>query len=629
MDFTSALEDANLAVLLSVVVHLTGDDQLLARYESERLYRLREPVDEDPDVAAEIRDHAAVVLRDEGCWRQDALSADELVRIATFCAGEPVDPAYGTLVLEESNFDAADRRRLRREHAASPDAPPDFRVGVIGAGLAGVCAGIRLGQANIPYTIFEKNQGIGGTWWENDYPNLRVDVPSLFYSYSFAPNPEWSDHYPTRDELQEYVETCADSYGVTEHIRFGREVRSAEWDPTDEKWTVRVETSEGRTDASECNVLISAVGMLNRPSVPDIPGLESFTGRSFHSTHWPEDLDVTDRRVGMIGTGASGVQVAPGIAPIVEHLDVFQRSPHWVMPNPTYLNPVSEAERRLMRNVPHYAGWARFLLLWNTGDRLYPAFRRDPEWPPSDRSISAMNEKLRVIMTDYVHEQLEGDDELIRRVLPDYPPLAKRILQDGGWFASLRRPTVDLVTEPIDRIEPSGVVTADGVTHPADVLVLATGFHAQRYLWPMEITGTRGRLHDVWDDRPRAHLGITVPGFPNLFCLYGPNTNPVTGSVIFVLECQVDYVVRCVDLLLTSGERSMEIRQETFDEYNARLDEALEQMVWRHPRVDSYFKNKAGDVVTNCPWRLIDYWRMTRQPDPADFNFTPARERVP
>jgi 4-hydroxyacetophenone monooxygenase len=610
MELSEALEGATLVPLLAAIAHLTGEIDLLDRYASTPLYRFRNPVVEPPSLVAEVRALARTALEGHTGRRPDPLSSDRLLRIATFCAGEPVDGDYAELIRAESNFGqsrrAVPRQIDRRLHAV-----------VIGAGLAGVCAAIRLRQSGVACTVFDKNDGIGGTWWENNYPNLRVDVPSQFYSYSFAPNASWSSNYSLRGELQTYVESCASDHGVRNDIHLRHEVLGAAWDSVDQRWIVRVQPPTGPEIVVGADILVSAVGMLNRPYVPEIAGLDAFAGPWFHSARWPRDLDITGRRVAVVGTGASAVQLVPGIAPMAARVDVFQRSRHWLAPNPTYLREVHNGERWLLHHVPYYAGWVRFLLFWNTGDRLYPAYRVDPDWPTPERSISGTNEKLRVIMTNHLRDQLDGDENLIGQVLPEYAPFGKRILQDGGWFAALRRENVDLVAQPIDHVTSNGVVTADGILHEADVLVLATGFYARKFLWPMEIRSDRGRLEDVWGDRPRAHLGMTVPGFPNLFCLYGPNTNPVAGSVIFMLECQIDYLLGSVDLLLTGEHASIEVRQEASDEYNALLDAELDRMVWRHPGVSSYYNNADGQVVTNCPWRLVDYWAMTRQPDPS------------
>jgi 4-hydroxyacetophenone monooxygenase len=359
--------------------------------------------------------------------------------------------------------------------------------------------------------------------------------------------------------------------------------------------------------------------MLNRPSIPDIDGLDSFAGPWFHSARWDHDVELVGRRIAVVGTGASAMQFVPAIAPGAEHLVVFQRSRHWVMPNPIYHRAVTDAEKWLFAHVPYYAGWYRFIMFWNSADRMYPAFRVDPAWPDRDLAISRTNDKLRRVMTDHLKRELVDRPDLVAKVLPDYPALGKRILQDNGWFRALLLDNVELVNDRIARVGPRSVVTDSGVSHDADVIILATGFQPNKYLWPMKITGREAVLHDVWGEDPRAYLGITVPGFPNLFCIYGPNTNPVVGSVIFVLECQVDYIVRAIGAMLERGYRTMECRRDVHDAYNATVDAEHEHLVWRHPRVHSYYNNRAGRVTTNMPWTLLDYWRMTREPVLDDF----------
>jgi len=250
---------------------------------------------------------------------------------------------------------------------------------------------------------------------------------------------------------------------------------------------------------------------------------------------------------------------------------------------------------------------------------MYPAFRVDPAWPDHTFSISRANDKLRRIMTAHLEQELATRPDLVAKALPDYPALGKRMLQDNGWFRALLRTNVELVTDRIERVEPRRVVTAAGAAHDADVIILATGFHPNKYLWPMTITGRGVVLDDVWGEDPRAYLGITMPGFPNLFCLYGPNTNPVVGSVVSVLECQVTYVVKVIGAMLEQGYATMECRREVHDAYNERVDAEHEQLVWRHPRVHSYYNNRAGRVTTNMPWTLLDYWSMTREPALDDF----------
>ena len=620
----AALSEANLAVLVSAIAQLTGDLTLLDRYGDPRQFdHGRGPAALPAEVADTIRADAFSVLAELAAASPvrgpASIDAAALHRIAEFCAGESVSPDYVPLIEEEANFDRSDRRRFVWDRRPDDAVLGRFRVGIIGAGLGGVCAAIRLEQAGIPYVVFEKNADLGGTWFENTYPDLRVDVPNHFYSYSFSPNPDWSHYYARRDELADYITGRAKEYGVLPNVRFHTEVLDATFDEARAMWCLRVRGPDCAEDQVEVNALISAVGMLNRPSVPDIEGLQSFAGPWFHSSRWNHDVELRGKRVAVIGTGASAMQFVPAIAPEVEQLVIFQRARHWVTPNPNYHRAVTANEKWLFRNVPYYAGWYRFLMFWNSSDRMYPAFRVDPAWPDHDVSISRQNDKLRRIMTAHLERELAERPELVAEVLPDYPALGKRILQDNGWFRALLRDNVELVNDRIERVEAHALVTASGTAHEADVIILATGFHPNKYLWPMRITGRGVVLHEEWGEDPRAYLGITMPGFPNLFCLYGPNTNPVVGSVIFVLECQVDYIVKAIGAMLQDGLAAMECRRDVHDTYNERVDAEHEHLVWRHPRVHSYYNNRAGRVTTNAPWTLLDYWRMTREPALDDF----------
>ena len=540
-------------------------------------------------------------------------------RIMEFCAGEAVPPEYVPMVEDEANFDGVDRRRFEWTRRP-PDAVLErFHVGIIGAGLGGLCAAIRLEQAGIPYTVFEKNADVGGTWFENTYPDLRVDVPNHFYSYSFFPNPDWSDYFARRGELADYITRGAKEYGVLPHVRFRTEVHEATFDEARSIWSLTLRGPDGAEERVEVTALISAVGMLNRPSIPEIDGLDSFAGPCFHSARWDHEVELHGRRVAVIGTGASAMQFVPAIAPDTERLLIFQRSRHWVTPNPNYHRAVTDAEKWLFGHVPYYASWYRFLMFWNSADRIYPAFRVDPTWPDRDVSVSRANDKLRRLMTQHLEQELAERPDLVPEVLPQYPALGKRMLQDNGWFRTLMRDDVELVNDRVARVEPDAVVTASGAVHEVDVIVLATGFQPNKYLWPMTITGRGVVLDEVWGEDPRAYLGISMPGFPNLFCVYGPNTNPVVGSVVAVLECQVNYIVKAIGAMIEGGYTSMECRRDVHDAYNERVDAEHEHLVWRHPRVHSYYNNRAGRVTTNMPWKLVDYWRMTREPSFDDF----------
>ena len=372
-----ALERANLVVLVSALAHATGDRSLLSRWPVAKFERGWNVGGFSKREKAEIRAHALDVLRSLECDVRPEPGDEALVfEIMQFCAGEPIDPAYVPLVREECGFGGSDPRRFAWEQTPPREKLEEFRVGIIGSGFGGLCAAIRLQQAGIPFTIYEKNDDIGGTWYENDYPDLRVDVPNHFYSYSFEPNPDWSSFFARRDELKAYIDAIAHKHGLRENVRLRTEVLSTRWDEARGSWSLELRSADGAHERVQVRALISAVRMLNRPSVPDLPGLRDFAGIAFHSTHWDHSLDLAGRRVGVIGTGASGMQIVPAIAPNVAHLTIFQRGRHWALPNPLYHRAVSEEEKFLFRHVPHYAAWYRFLLMWTVGDRGAPSALR-------------------------------------------------------------------------------------------------------------------------------------------------------------------------------------------------------------------------------------------------------------
>ena len=353
-----------------------------------------------------------------------------------------------------------------------------------------------------------------------------------------------------------------------------------------------------------------------------IEGLASFRGAAFHSAEWRHEQRLDGMRVAAVGSGASALQLVPEVAKQAARLFVFQRSPAWMIPNPAYHRRVSDGKKWLLKHVPYYGRWYRFLLFWPGSDGLLPSLVIDPEWPHPERSVNAVNDAMREMFTSYLKAQVGDDAALLDKVVPKYPPFGKRMLQDNGsWLAALKRDNVELVTDGIARITGDAIVTVDGTRYPVDVIIFATGFHANKFLWPMEIAGRGGvTLAERWGEEPRAYLGITVPGFPNLFCLYGPGTNLAhAGSIIFHSECQVRYVMGCIKALLQDGFRAMECRQEVHDAFNDRLQDALAKLVWSHPGMNSWYKNSKGQVTTTSPWRLLDYWRWTREPNLADY----------
>jgi 4-hydroxyacetophenone monooxygenase len=610
----AALEHANHPSLVPVLYQLTGDRRWLA--DPYRPTRSRGMDDNDPggfapEVAAEIR--AAVV---DAVTRHDAgeppavpaPTGEALRELLELATGEPVPPEYADMAAEDMGFVAAPPRTAPAN---------DLRVVVIGAGISGMLAAIKLREAGIEPVVLEKNDDVGGGWLENTYPGAGVDTASYLYSYSFVEH-DWDAHYGKRDEVQDYLRGVADGYRLRELIRFGTEVVGATWDPDTAAWTVRTDAGDELT----ADVVISSTGVLNRPKIPPIPGLDTFEGRIFHTARWPDDLDLTDARVAVVGAGASAMQVVPAVADRVGHLTVFQRSPQWVAPNDVYFAEIGDAVHEVMRRVPFYRRWYRTRLAWNLNDRVHPTLDVDPDWPHQDRSINAQNDSHRRVFTRYLESELDGRPDLIEKALPDYPPFGKRMLLDNGWYRTLRRDNVDLVTEGVAEITRTGLRGTGGTETEVDVIVLATGFHSLRMLYPMEITGRSGTtLAQTWGNEDAwAYLGVTVPDFPNLFITCGPGTGlGHGGSMITVAECQVRYIV---DLLVSMAERGLrvvEVRAEVEREFRRRFDEAHGRRLWTHPGMTNWYRNSAGRVVATMPWRIVDYWRMTHRADLADY----------
>ncbi|AEA24879.1 MULTISPECIES: flavin-containing monooxygenase [Pseudonocardia] len=632
-----ALESANIPTLLLVLAHLTGDRSWLA----EPYLPSRSIATDDNDTAgfteelqAHVRAEAFAFLR---AWRDGEVElagpppVDDVADRVGISCGETVPPEYNVSMAEEAGFVDRDAHWT----AAPPRRREDLRVVVIGAGEGGICTAVKLGELGIPYTVVERHDAVGGIWLENSYPGAGVDTASALYSYSWAQKPDWSRYFAKQPEILGYLQEVARDHGVLPHVRFGTEVVAARWDDTERVWRVGIRPADD-PDATPtelvADVLISAVGQLNRPAYPPIPGLDSFAGPMFHSARWDHSVDLTDKRVGIVGTGASAMQIVPAVVGGPAHLTVFQRSAQWAIPNTNYHRVLTPQTRVLMEQVPWYAAWYRLRLMWIYQDKLHPTLRRDPDWEHPERSVNAINDRHRRFFAEHLMSEIAGhEDRLLDKVMPTYPPYGKRMLIDNGWFAALRRDDVDLVTDAIAQVDEKGVELADGSRVDLDVLVMATGFQSRRMLSPMDIRGRSGRsLREIWgDDDARAHLGITVPDFPNLFMVYGPNTNlGHGGSVIFHTECQVGYISRMLVTMLERDIGTVEVRPEVCDEYNRRVDEAHAELVWTHPGMTNWYRNAEGRIVTNSPWRLVDYWAMTREPDLSEFVTTPLPEHA-
>lgn len=476
------------------------------------------------------------------------------------------------------------------------------RIVIVGAGFGGIGLGIRLKEKGIDsFTILEKADGVGGTWRHNTYPGLTCDVPSHLYSFSFEPNYDWSRRFPPQPEILAYLERCVARYGLGGHIRLGTEVEGADFDPDQGLWRIRISGGE----ELEAQVLVSATGQLSRPAYPRIHGLDSFAGRCFHSARWDHRYDVAGKRVGVIGTGASAIQFVPEIAGQVARLDLFQRSAPWVIRKPD--RPYSARERSLYRRYPVLQRLSRWMHYWLIESRVL-AFTR---WRWLLRPYeAAYRRKLRRQFPDLrVRESL----------VPDYPLGCKRVLLSSNYLDALKRDNVVVITRGIREITPAGLLLDDGSERELDALILGTGFLANDFLAPMRIAGLEGReLNQVWREGAEAYLGISVAGFPNLFILYGPNTNLGAGSIIYMLESQIQFVVEAIGELIRRRARYLDVRPEAQESFNSEIQELLEGSVWQ-AGCHSWYVTESGKNTNNWPGLTFEYRRRTRRPDLADY----------
>jgi cation diffusion facilitator CzcD-associated flavoprotein CzcO len=455
------------------------------------------------------------------------------------------------------------------------------KVAVVGAGPGGIAMGIQLAQGGYDFTIFDRGDGFGGTWRNNTYPGAACDVPSHFYSYSYALNPRWSKTFANQPEILAYLKKVAADNQLDDHLVARSRVTTLRWSDTERHWTLETENGgRHRFDA-----VVTAVGMLDVPNIPDIPGADRFRGRAFHSSNWDHTKSTAGERVASIGTGASAIQYVPEIAPDTARLTVFQRTPIWV--SPRYDEPFTSDQQELFERDPEEALKVR--------DAAFQAYES-----ANFAASSAMTKELTEIACSYLKRKVP-DPELRAKLTPSYPVGCKRPLQSRAWFPTFALPNVCLETSPIVEFTGRGLRTADGAEHEVDTVIYGTGFHAADYLRSLDVHGTNGRrLRDDWRDGAEAYLGTVVPGYPNLFTLYGPNTNGVT-SIIYILEAQAEFVRRLLDDMVRQRVQAVEIRRGVHDAYNDEIQRAMQDTVWL-ANCNNYYRHPNGKVVTQFPY---------------------------
>lgn len=467
-------------------------------------------------------------------------------------------------------------------------------IAIIGAGFAGIGLAIRLKQAG--YTsvrVFEGSDDVGGTWFKNSYPGSTCDVPSHLYSFSFAPKSDWTWKYARQPEILQYMKDCVDRFGIREQIELNSFAREAKFDSQTNKWQLQIDHHE---TPLEFDVVVSAVGQLNRPQIPEFPNQESFQGEIVHSACWRDDIDVTGKEVAIIGTGASAVQIIPQIAPKVKHLTVFQRSPNWVASFRNY--QYSGFAKSMFRSVPLVRRLYR-LMIFLLCEYRFIAFLQ--------------NGLASKLYTRHLTKQFKRQvpESLQEQLLPDFPPGCKRIPLSNTYYSSLARPNVTVVTDAIESFEEQGIV-AGRERHSCDLAILATGFKASELILPLQVQGKNGTLSEEWKKRAGAYLGMLCPGFPNFFMLYGPNTNLGHNSIVYMLECQFRYVLKCLDEIMIEKQKPIEVARGPYEAYLKEIKSRLGSLVW-NANCTNWYKTADGKEVNNwCGWTL-EYRRRTKQ----------------
>lgn len=608
---------AELPVLLAAIAAATDDVSAL----EPGLRPPLTPVDTTPhphggmtpeqqERARELALAGLIRLRDEGITSVGALDAERVDAILEFLTDGREE--WVPSLKHELNVSA--------EGKGAPDwtaeealRTRDFPVLIAGAGVGGVAAAHRFLQAGLPITVVEAGPAVGGTWLKNRYPGVRLDTPTFGYSYSFAQKGDWPHQFAEGGEILEYVQEVADRAGIVPHTEFGTRLVSAVWNEEAGAWDVTTETSAG-TRVRRFSAVISAVGQLDRPNIPDFPGLEDYRGRTVHSQEWTEDITWAGKRVAVIGTGASAYQIVPAIAHDAAELVLFQRSAPWMLPAPNYHDPMTDGFRWFTEKVPNYAQWYRlWMVLGGIPGRFHTVTAED-DWAGAPLSVSAKNQEVRDELIARLREQFAAREDLAAIAVPGYPPGAKRMLRDNGvWAEALQRETTTVVTAGIARFTERGIVDGAGIEHEVDLVVLATGFKPSDYLEGIEVVGRGGlRIHDFWDGDARAFNGVTVPGFPNFFLLFGPNVGGVVaGGLHFMLERAAEYALRAVRQVLERDARAIDVRPEALERFVSWVDAGNRRMSWGQPYVSTWYQNASGRVSQVWPYTNAEYWQAT------------------
>ncbi|MBN8829608.1 MAG: NAD(P)/FAD-dependent oxidoreductase [Sphingomonadales bacterium] len=615
-------------VLRGVLYLLTGDPDLKTMATRTVAFgQMDAIVPASDDEIAMVRSKAVAFLkayRDSGAPPIDPGSPEHVRESMEQLLAGTIPEADVAMATEELALDPW-ARALQWQAAPDPERLAEFSVTVIGTGMGGLNAALQLKRAGIRYTVFEKNAGVGGTWYENRYPGARVDGSSRTYSHLYGVDFPCPYNFAPQERNQAYFDWVADEFGLRDEIVFETEVTALSWDDQAAMWDVETVGPNGRA-THRSNAVITSVGFLNRPNIPQIEGMERFEGPSWHTVHWPEGMDLSDKRVAVVGTGCTGYQMVPELAKEAAHVVVFQRTPQWLMPMSGYLSRVPEGLNWLDRNMPYHTNFMRLRNAYRIGDFFSKVTEIDPDFD-DPHSVNPANKALRDRSIAFLERKLGdarlGDRRLVDIMTPRHPVWSARIVlvdEDECILDALQRDNVELVTSGAERINEGGIVDGAGKQHDVDAIIYATGFKANDYLHPMKITGRGGLTIDqLWaEDGPRAYLGCMMPGFPNLWTIYGPNTNGGL-QVAAYHELTTLYALQCMEKLILEGRHAIEVKEDAYWRYNRFVDERNRRRVWSDRRAHSYYWEGGRSPGMN-PLTATENWQFMRYPDFSDMD---------
>ncbi|NLU64183.1 NAD(P)/FAD-dependent oxidoreductase [Rhodococcus sp. HNM0563] len=626
-----AVADADVNVLRMALFQATRDADIAA-VRAER-------------VAGAVADSVEFSTEDTALIRSKAveyLMSGDTADVDTVLSTEEIDDL---ILMAEARALAPDKLVMRRRILSLPEWPfqrerpetvsvPDgYSVAIIGAGFSGIAMGVQLARLGIPFTIYERRSEIGGVWSINTYPDVRVDTLSASYEYSFEKKYPWSEYFARQSEVREYLDHVARKYGVFEHMVFDADVTSAKFDDAAKTWTLTVASADRTPSTVVANVVVAASGLFATPRELPIEGVAGYSGQIVHTTEWNDSVEYAGKNVAIIGNGSTGVQLLSKVASEAASVSVYQRTPQWISPRAKYGEAISEELQWLFQTMPFYWNWNKYVAGLANND-LRELLIADEQWIADGGVVNKRNDAMREMLLGYIRAQVNGREDLIEKLVPDYPPMTRRPVVDNQWYASLTRDNVELVTTPIERLTETAVETSDGVAREADLIIAAVGFQTEKFLWPTEYIGEGGvSLEQVWNVQgAQAHLGMSVPGFPNMFMLYGPNSQPVaSGAGLPIwLETWCAYIADGILEMLEKGYDSVSVRREAFEHYNEQLHKEAGRLIYlsqTSATEKNYYVNKWGRMQVSAPWDGEEYFAMCVHPRLSDFEFQHAKTK--